>query len=336
LTAIHPDVGPSPAARTAGRLQSDRWRPIEIVFWLVPVLSYFVFARHLVLGTQILIVGLSAISVDLLLGFAGIITIGQAAFFGLGGYSAALLCRAGWGEPVTGLLVGGAVAAIGAYFASFLIVRGNDLTRILVTLGMCLMLYEAANKAAFITGGADGLAGVATWKLFGLFDFDLAGKTAYVYSLAVLFLIFVFLRRLVNSPLGLSLRGLREGASRMPAIGAPVRHRQAVIYVISAAIAGVAGALLAQTTQFVGLDTLSFSRSADLLIMLALGGTGYLYGGIVGAAMFLLIQDYVSDISPVYWQFWIGFLLVVFVLCARGGVLGALQKLQPWLRGSRR
>jgi branched-chain amino acid transport system permease protein len=196
----------------------------------------------------------------------------------------------------------------------------------MVTLGIGLLLYEAANRAAWLTGGADGLQGVAMAKLLGVFAFDLEGRTAFVYSLAVLFAIFVAARRLAASPFGLSLRAIRENRARMPAIGAPVTRRLVAVFTLGAAIAGVAGALLAQTTQFVGLDTLGFGRSADVMIMLVLGGAGRLYGALVGPAVFMLAQDYLSGMNPVYWQFWLGLLLVAFVFLARGGILGALER----------
>jgi branched-chain amino acid transport system permease protein len=191
-----------------------------------------------------------------------------------------------------------------------------------VTLGIGLLVFEAANKAAFVTGGVDGLSGVAMGKLLGLFAFDLGGRTAYVYSLVVLFVLFLLVRRLVHSPFGLSLRGIRENARRMPALGASVNARLVAVYTIGAGIAGVAGALLAQTTQFVGLDSLGFSRSAELLIMVVLGGAGRLYGALIGTAVFMIVQDVLAGINPVYWQFWLGLLLVVIVLFARGGVMG--------------
>ena len=309
------------------RLPHDRWHAIEIAFWLLPVVAFFLFPGYLVLGSQILIVGLFAVSLDLILGYAGVVSLGHAAFFGIGAYTAGLLAVHGWGEPLSGLVAGGAVAALVGYVLSFLIVRGQDLTRLMVTLGIGLVLGEAANKAAFITGGVDGLSGVVMWKLLGIFSFDLSGKTAYVYSFVVLLVLFAFLRRLVNAPFGLSLRGIRDGGKRMPAIGAPVQRRLVMALTISAAVAGVAGALLAQTTQFVGLDVLGFPRSAELLIMLVLGGAGRLYGAVIGAAVFMIAQDYLANISPVYWQFWIGLLLVVLVLFARGGILGALDVL---------
>jgi branched-chain amino acid transport system permease protein len=305
------------------------WSKVELAFWIVPVACYFLFPGYLVLGSQILITALFALSLDLILGYAGIVSLGHAAFFGLGAYTAGLLsARFGWHEPISGLAIAAVVASVAGFLSSFLVVRGGDLTRLMVTLGIGLLLFEAANKAAFITGGVDGLSGVQTGKLLGWRDFDLAGHTAYLYSLAVLFLVFVFARRLVRSPFGLSLRGIREGRPRMPALGAPVRWRLVAVYTIAAGIAGIAGALLTQTTQFVGLDTLGFGRSADLIIMLVLGGVGRLYGALVGAAIFMIVQDYLSGMNPVYWQFWIGLLLVAMVLFARGGVMGALARLR--------
>lgn len=315
------------ARESAHRLPNNRWRPAEVVFWLLPVAVFFLFDGYLVLGSQILIVGLFAVSLDLILGYAGIVSLGHAAFFGAGAYTAGLLAQHGWGEPLSGLAAGFAVAAVLGFAVSFLVVRGGDLTRLMVTLGISLLLFEAANRASTITGGVDGLSGVTMEKLLGVFRFDIAGKTAYLYSLAVVFVVMVLLRRLVNSAFGLSLRGIREGARRMPAIGAPVFKHRVMIFTLSAAIAGLAGALLAQTTQFVGLDTLGFPRSAELMVMLVLGGTGRLYGGLIGAAAFMLMQNTLSDLNPVYWQFWIGLLLVVVVMTARGGIMGGIEKL---------
>jgi branched-chain amino acid transport system permease protein len=308
-----------------------RWRRetiFEVAFWLVPVAAFFLLPGYRVLGSQILIVALFALSLDLVLGYAGILTLGHAAFFGVGAYTAGLLAVHGWGEPLTGLVAGAAVAAIVGFAVSFLVVRGENLARLMVTLGVGLLLFEAANRAAFITGGVDGLSGVTMWKLLGVFPFDLGGRTAYVYSFVVLLLVFLFLRRLARSPFGLSLRGIRENRTRMPAIGVPVQRRLVAAFTLGAAIAGIAGALLAQTTQFVGLDTLGFGRSADTMIMLVLGGTGRLYGALVGTAVFMIAQDYLSGINPVYWQFWLGLLLVVFVFVARGGIMGAVERLR--------
>jgi branched-chain amino acid transport system permease protein len=317
-------------------LPHRRWSRAEVAFWMLPIAGFFLFPGHLVLGSQIFTTALFALSLDLILGYAGIVSLGQAAFFGVGAYTAGFLAVHGWGEPLSGLVAGGAVAAALGFSVSLLVVRGQDLARLMVTLGIGLTLYEAANKAAFVTGGVDGLDGIEVWKLLGLFDFGIAGEAAYLYSLAVLFSVFVLMRRLVSSPFGLSLRGVREGATRMPAIGASVRRLQVSAFTIAAGIAGIAGALLTQTTEFVGIDVLGFPRSAELLIMLVLGGAGHLYGAIVGAAVFMLVQDYLSAQSGVYWQFWIGLFLVLVVLFARGGIMGGVAAVTARLSGKRR
>ena len=308
-------------------LPSARWRPAEIAAWTVPVACFFLFPGYRVLGSQVFIAALFALSLDLVLGYAGILTLGHAAFFGLGAYAAGLLAAHGWGEPLSGLAAGTLVAACAGFAVSFLVVRAEDLTRLMVTLGIGLLLYEAANRAATVTGGVDGLSGVAMGKVLGIFAFDLAGTTAYAYSLVVLFAVFVAARRLVASPFGLSLRAIRENRARMPAVGAPVGRRMVAAFTVGAAIAGAAGALLAQTTQFVGLDALGFNRSAEILVMLVLGGAGRLYGALVGPAVFMLAQDRLAGLDPVYWQFWLGLLLVAFVFVAHGGILGSADAL---------
>ncbi|HTS24060.1 MAG TPA: branched-chain amino acid ABC transporter permease [Casimicrobiaceae bacterium] len=315
------------------RLPTLAWSKAEIAFWLVPVAAYFLFPHYLTLGSQVMIAGLFALSLDLILGYARIISLGHAAFFGLGAYTAGLLAKHGFGEPLSGLVLAAIVAAAAGWLTSFLIVRGHDLTRLMVTLGIGLMLFETANQWSSLTGGIDGLSGVEMKKIFGVYGFGLDGRTAYVYTLVVLFLIFNAARVLVRSPFGLSLKGIREGERRMPAIGASVWRKLVAVYTVGAGIAGVAGALLAQTTQFVGIDVFGFQRSADLMIMLVLGGTGYLYGALIGAAVFMILQDYLANLNPVYWQFWLGFLLVFLVLFARGGIVGALATLhRRWTR----
>jgi branched-chain amino acid transport system permease protein len=309
-------------------LQSlSRWRPIEIVFWLATLTPFFLFPNYLSLASQIAIAALFALSLDIILGYAGIVSLGHAAFFGLGAYTAGIFSKFVWGEPFTGLLVGAAVAALVGYGSSFIIARFRHLTLIMITLGLGLLLAEAANSAHWLTGGSDGLQGVKIWPVLGLFSFDLYGKTAYGYSLAVLFILFLAARRLINSPFGLALRGIRENFVRMPAIGAASRTHIRTAYTIAAAIAGTAGAVLAQTTETVSLESISFQRSADVLVMLVLGGAGRLYGGIVGAVIFLVARDQFSGIAPQYWYFWIGVLLVMVVTFLPNGILGGLSKI---------
>ncbi len=304
-----------------------RWRWGEIVFWFATLLPFVLTPDYLILASQIAIAALFALSLDLILGFSGIVSLGHAAYFGVGSYTAGLLSKWGWGEPLTGLLAAAIVAGLFGYLTSFIIARFRHLALIMITLGIGLVLVEAANSASWLTGGFDGLQGVHTWLLLGLFHFDLYGYTAYGYSLAVLFVVFLVARRLIHSPFGLALRGIRENMQRMTAIGAPTRAHVRTIYTIAAIIAGIAGALLAQTTETVSLETLGFQRSADVLVMLILGGTGLLYGGLVGAAVYMVARDQFSGLNPQYWYFWIGLLLIAVVMTLPNGLLGGLALL---------
>ena len=310
-----------------------RWRPVEIVFWLATLLPYVLFPNYLSLASQIAITALFALSLDLILGYAGIVSLGHAAFFGVGAYTAGLISKHGWGEPLTGLAVAAVAEGLVGYATSFVICRFRHLALIMLTLGFGLLLAELANSAGWLTGGMDGLQGIHTWKLLGHFAFDLYGYTAYTYALAVLFLLFLFARRLIHSPFGLSLRGIRENFVRMPAIGAPSRAHIRTIYTVAACIAGVAGALLTQTTETVSLDSLGFERSAEVVVMLVLGGAGRLYGGLVGAIIYMVARDQFSGVVPQYWYFWIGIMLVGVVVFLPNGILGGLAKLASrWSR----
>lgn len=301
-----------------------RWGWGETAFWLATLLPFVLTPSYLVLASQVAITALFALSLDLILGYAGIVSLGHAAYFGVGAYAAGLLAKWGWGEPVTGLLIAGVAAGLVGYLTSFVIARFRHLALIMITLGFGLLLVEAANSAGWLTGGADGLQGVRMWKLFGRFEFDLYGYTAYTYSLAVLFLMFLVSRRIIHSPFGLSLRGIRENPVRMPAIGAPSHTHIRTIYTIAAVIAGIAGALLAQTTETVSLEVLGFQRSADVLVILILGGTGRLYGGLIGSAIYMVARDQFSGLNPQYWYFWIGLLLIGVVMLLPNGILGGL------------
>jgi len=310
-----------------------RWRPVEIGFWLATLLPFVLFPSYLSLASQIAIAALFALSLDLILGYAGIVSLGHAAYFGVGAYTAGLVSKYGWGEPLTGLAMAALATGIVGYATSFVICRFRHLALIMLTLGFGLLLEELANTAGWLTGGLDGLQGIHTWKLLGYFHFDLYGKTAYGYALAILFVVFLFARRLIHSPFGLSLRGIRENFVRMPAIGAPSRAHIRTIFTIAAAIAGIAGALLTETTQTVSLDSLDLQRSADVVVMLVLGGPGRLYGGLVGAVIYMVARDQFSGHVPQYWYFWIGILLVAVVMFLPNGILGGLAKLSSrWSR----
>jgi len=303
--------------------QRGHWSPLEIAFWLIAAASIWVLPGwHLIL-TEVAILGLFALSLDLILGYAGIVSLGHAAFFGFGAYTAGLLAKHGIvTEPVLGLIVSGLAASVLGFVTSFLVLRGSDLTRLMVTLGVALVLREIANRYSDITGGADGLQGVPKEPILGTFRFDLYGHNGYVYCLIVLFLLFLLARRIVNSPFGLSLRAVKGNPLRSSAVGINVNRRLIAIYTVAAGFAGIAGALLTQTTAFASLEVFSFDRSADLLLVLIIGGTGYLYGGVIGALIFKLMQDWLANLTPQYWQFWIGLVLVVIVLVGRDRIFG--------------
>jgi branched-chain amino acid transport system permease protein len=303
-----------------------RYHPLEALPWLAAVASYFIFPDYLALGAQILATILFALSADLVLGYAGIVTLGHAAFFGTGAYTAGILAAHGWGEPITGLFAGATAAAFLGFLSGLVVLRTTGLALLMQTLVVATLVAEAANKASFITGGDDGLQGMEVWPIFGWFRFDLFGHTSYAYCLTVLFLCWWAARQIVHSPFGRSLTGIRENVRRMHAIGAPVALRRLVIYTISAALAGVSGALIAQTTQFVSLSFLSLERSGTVLIMLIIGGVGRLYGAFIGVPLYMVAQNRFSEIDPVYWYFWIGFLMVLVVVFARGGVLGLFDR----------
>src|SRR3954466_3269195 len=276
-----------------------RWRTIEIVFWLATLLPFVVTPNYLSLASQVAITALFALSLDLLVGYAGLVSLAHAAFFGVGAYSAGLLAKHSWTEPLSGLAVAALAAGMLGYALSHIIVRFRHLALIMLTLGFGLLLHEAANSASPLTGGADGLQGFRVPGVLG-FKFDMFGRAAYAYALVVLFLCFLVARRIIHSPFGLALRGIRENPLRMPAIGAPSLAHLRKAYTIAAVMAGIAGAVLTHTTSTVSLETLSFGRSADVLVILILGGAGRLYGGIVGAIIYMVARDQFSGANPQY------------------------------------
>src|SRR5580693_359942 len=304
--------------------QHARWRPGEIAFWLLALACGLLFPSRYLIMTDILRLALFALSLDLILGYAGIVSLGHAAFFGVGAYCAGLLALHGIiTEPVVALVVAGLAATVLGFLTSFLVIRGVDLTRLMVTLGIALLLEALAERYSNITGGTDGLQGIEMAPVLGLFTFDMFGKVAFFYALAVLFVLFLVARRIGHSPFGLSLRAIKNNPLRAAAVGVPVNRRLIAVYTLASFYAGVAGALFTQTTQLASLDVFSFERSADLMLVLVIGGTGYLYGGLIGAVVFRMLQEFFSNLTPQYWQFWIGLVLVVIVLIGR-------QRLHRW------
>ncbi len=317
---------------TAARLLApSRWRAWEAALWLAILATPLLLGAHAPLINEIAIFALFAMSLDLILGYAGIVSLGHAAYFGAGAYGAALFAKHVMPDPLVGLVVGTAAGALLGLVTSPMIVRGTDLTRLMVTMGVALVLLELANKFDNITGGVDGLQGVVIGPLLGRFEFDLGARVASFYSLAVLFIAFLLLRRIVHSPLGASLQALRDNRLRLMAVGLSVQARLAVVYTLGAALAGAAGALLTQTTGFVSLDVLEFHRSADVMLALVIGGAGWLWGGLAGAIAFKVMHDLLSAITTQYWTFWIGLFLVVLMLVGRERLFRPWR----WFRGRR-
>ncbi len=312
-------VSTSPAPRVAA--PSVLLQPLKLLPWLAVAAVPLVLPGYEPLVTQVFVMILFALSLDLLVGYAGIVTLGHAGLFGVGGYTAGILSVHGVTDPVLTALCAMVLAAVTGLAFGFAILRTKGLTLLMLTMASAFLLYEIANKATGLTGGEDGLQGVNFGPVLGLFEFDFRGHTAFFYSLAVLFLAFLFVRALINSPFGWSLRGIRENDARMAAIGCPIMRRRLIVYVISAALAGLAGALQAQSTQFVALYSLSFELSGNILIMLILGGSGRLYGAFIGVPVFMIAQDLLAKQDPANWFLGLGIVLIALVTLARASAV---------------
>jgi branched-chain amino acid transport system permease protein len=304
--------------------QRHRFRWWELLPWIAGIAVFFAFPNYLAFGTQVLITILFALSLDLVMGYAGIVTLGHAAFFGAGAYTVGMLAQhLGWNEPLSGLVAAALVAGAIGLASGYVLLRTHGLTLLMLTLCTMALLEELANMGHHYTGGFDGMPGLKFLPLLGLFPFDLLYfRSQYVYVLAVLLVCFVLVRILVYSPFGQSLTGIRENLLRMHAVGAPVRARLVIVYTISAAIAGVAGALFTQANAYVNLATLGLERSAGVLIMLILGGYGRLYGAFVGAIAYMVLEHFLARAYPTAWQLGVGLALVMVALYARNGILG--------------
>ncbi len=301
---------------------------VELLPWAIGIGVYFLLPDYLQLGGQILSMILFALSLDLLLGYTGIVTLGHAAFFGLGAYTAGLLAVAGWHEPISGLLAAAAASATLGLIMGVVILRTTGLALLMLGMAITLLLYEVANSLNWLTGGADGLSGVEIAPVLGRFAFDMFGRASYLYALAVLFCAWLLVRRIVHAPFGRSLVGIRQNPRRMTAMGVSVFGRRLIVFVISTGLAGLAGGLSAQINQFVSLEVLSFDLSGTVLLMLVLGGPGRLYGAFLGASVLMIAQDSLAKENPVFWLFWLGLFVIAMVLFIPGGVLGLLGRLR--------
>ena len=306
----------------------------RIAAWLLLAAVVLIFPDNLSFATSVAVMALFAMSLDLVLGYAGIISLGHAVFFGIGAYAAGWIALGGWHEPISGLLLAGGAAALTALAIGPLLLRFTGLPLIMVTFVFGVILYEAANKATPITGGDNGLTGFEFAPVFGLFRWSVFSYVEYLYALTCLCAAYFLSRRIVASPFGLALQGIRENATRMNLVGAPVRNHLLCIYTYSAFLAGLAGALAAQTTRFVSLSVFSVDTSIDVVIMLVLGGVATLYGAILGAAVYMTVHHVASEWNPYHWMFIIGFLLLFVVRVGRGGLVGIATALVR--RGMRR
>ena len=299
----------------------------EALPWVASVACFFAFPNYLAFGTQVLITILFALSLDLVLGYAGIVTLGHAAFFGAGAYTVGMMAMHwGWNEPISGLLAAALVAGAIGLASGLVLLRTQGLTLLMLTLCTMALLEQAANMGAAWTGGFDGMPGLSFGRILGLFGFDvLYYRSQYLYALVVLFICFVVVRMLVYSSFGQSLTGIRENLLRMHAVGAPVRTRQVLAYTVSAALAGVAGALFTQANGYVNLAVLGLERSAGVMIVLILGGYGRLYGAFVGAIAYMLLEHVLAKAYPTAWQLGLGLTLIAVALFARNGVIGIVD-----------
>jgi branched-chain amino acid transport system permease protein len=313
-------------------LRRHRFQPAEALPWLFAIAVYFIFPDRMTFGSQVVVMVMFALSLDLILGYAGIVTLGHAAFFGIGAYTVGLgAARWGWTEPISGLFAAAIVSALVGFITGWFLLRYRGLTLLMLTLATAIMLQETGNLRSDFSGGYDGLPGLEFKPLLGIFQYDLYGRANYIYALIVLAVVFFFVRRIIYSPFGQALTGIRENVRRMHAIGSPVHRRLVTVYTIAAGIAGVAGALFTQTNAYVTLTVFDFDNSAKVMVMLILGGTGRLYGAFIGATVYMVLEDHLSKLSPTFWQFGIGLMLVLAVLFARRGLLGLFEDFGKYL-----
>ena len=294
--------------------------------------GYWLFPDNLSFLTRVISVGLLVLSLDLVVGYCGIASLGQAALYGAGAYAAGIACLNGVTEPFLLILIGAAAGAATGLLMGAVMLRAHGLPQLVLSIAIVQLLHEAANKLAWLTGGSDGLSGMLPAPLFGLFEFDLWGRAAYLFGLGLLIVTFALLRLLVRSPFGMVCRGLKEDPLRVSALGISAFPVLIRMFAISGAVAGMGGALGAIATQVVGLDSVSFELSANALVMLVLGGLGQLTGALIGTVVFLSVEHVIAAINPFHWMTLVGAILIAIVLFAPRGLSGTLDELARLLR----
>jgi len=290
---------------------------------LLPVYAA-VFAKPFVvtLFTRIVILAMAAVSLNLIMGYGGMVSFGHAAYIGIGGYIVGILAQ----EGVLSGFVQWPLALLGSAFTALIIgvlcLRTRGVYFIMITLAFAQLLYYVAIGLDRY-GGDDGLT-VYTRSEFAA-PLDLSNKTQFYYvCLVLLFAVIGLVWRIVNSRFGLVVQGARSNDLRMQAIGFPTFRYKLTCFVIAGTICGLAGALLANHTEFISPAVMHWTRSGDLIVMVVLGGMGSLFGPVVGAVALLVLEEALSGITE-YWQIILGPLLLLVVLFARGGIVGLLS-----------
>ena len=281
------------------------------------------------LAAEIYVFAILAMSLDLLLGYTGLLSLGHAAFFGLGAYAVIILATFFNLGAWFGVAAGVVLAALGSAIIGFFCVRTRGVTLLMLTLAFSQLIYSVALKWRDVTGGSDGIGVPDKPSFFGL---DLTNSLVMYFMTLGFFLISYWgLRRLINSPLGHVFVGIRENEQRMLAIGYATPRYKLLAFTIGGTVAGFAGGLYAIFNGFISPDAVQFSASGDVLIMVMLGGTGTLIGPIIGSGFFLLMKNLVSSYSN-HWMLIIGLAFIACVLYFPGGIWGTLRDLKLRVR----
>jgi len=284
-------------------------------------IGYFLFPDDLAFMTRLIGIAFLVLSLDLVTGYCGVATLGHAAQFGVGAYAAGIACVRGVSDPIALLVVGVAAGTVMGLISGALITRFRGLPQLVLSIAVGQLVAALANKLSWLTGGSDGLSGIEPGKVFGIYGFDMYSRTAFVFSLGVLVVTFVVLQRFVRSPFGLMCRGIKDDDLRARMIGVSIYPRLVLMYGVSGAVAGIGGALTAISTGVVGLDSVSFERSAEVLVMLVLGGAGHLWGALAGTVIFMIFEHIVAAANPFHWMTLVGLLLILIVVFAPRGLI---------------
>ncbi|WP_422678238.1 branched-chain amino acid ABC transporter permease [Bosea beijingensis] len=325
---------PMPAIPSASRTLGRDLLGFALIA-LAGLAGYWLFPDNLAFLTRVISVALLVLSLDLIVGYCGIASLGQGALYGAGAYAAGIACINGVTDPILLILIGAGAGATMGLLMGAIMLRAHGLPQLVLSIAIVQLLHEAANKFSSITGGSDGLSGMSPAPLFGVFEFDLWGRSAYLFGLGLILIVFTVLRFVTRSPFGMVCRGLKEDPLRISALGIYAFPVLLKMFVISGAVAGMGGALAAIATQVVGLDSVSFEISANALVMLVLGGIGHLYGALIGTVIFMALEHIVAAINPFHWMTLVGAVLIAIVLFAPRGLSGTLDELARLLTRDR-